>query len=360
MWLRDVPGVLSAAELGHTVDAIARWQLPDGMIPWFPGGHADPWNHTEAAMALAVGGRIDEAVRAFDWLAGRQRPDGAWHRYYVAGGVEEDKFDANCCAYPATGLWCLYTLTGDRRLLDRFWPMIDRALEFVLGLQTERGEVLWARHGDGTPWTFALLTGNASISHSLRCGLRLAAVVGEARPRWESGLRRLLQVIAHHPEAFAPKHRWAMDWYYPVLVGAVQGQDAAQRLTDGWDRFVMADLGVRCVVDQPWVTAAETCECALAHLAAGDTERALALYAWAQGHRHPDSGHYWTGLVHPGRITFPDGEHATYTAAAVVLTADALTGASPAAALFRPEPLTAAAGDEPIDDLELGSGEPAA
>ncbi len=336
MWLRDVDGVVSTAELTRTVDAIAGWQLSSGMIPWYPGGHADAWNHTEAAMALALGGRIDAAVQAFEWLAAQQRPDGAWHRYYLADGVEEDKFDANCCAYPATGLWLLHRCTGDDSLLERFWPMVDRAIEFVLNLQTERGEILWARHADGTPWTFALLTGNSSISHSLRCGLHLAASAGEARPHWEAALARLLQVIRHDPDAFAPKHRWAMDWYYPVLVGALDPASARQRLEDGSERFVMDGLGVRCVRDQPWVTAAETCECALAHLAAGHRARAAELFTWAQGHRL-DDGHYWTGLVHPDRVTFPDRERSTYTAAAVVLVADALNAASPAADLFRPE-----------------------
>ena len=52
-----VAGVLTAAEVAATVDTIAAVQLPTGMIPWFPGGHADPWNHVEAAMALALGGR---------------------------------------------------------------------------------------------------------------------------------------------------------------------------------------------------------------------------------------------------------------------------------------------------------------
>ena len=47
----EIPGVLSADQLSATVDAIAEWQLPTGMSPWFPGGHADPWNHIEAAMA---------------------------------------------------------------------------------------------------------------------------------------------------------------------------------------------------------------------------------------------------------------------------------------------------------------------
>ena len=73
------------------------------MIPWFPGGHADPWNHVEAAMALIVGGRRLEAERAFEWLVARQRADGSWHNYYVGDRVEQDKLDANTIAYVATG-----------------------------------------------------------------------------------------------------------------------------------------------------------------------------------------------------------------------------------------------------------------
>ena len=64
MTLADVPGIVTTRELRQTVDAIAEWQLPSGMIPWFPGGHADPWNHVEAAMALTLGGRHAEAERA--------------------------------------------------------------------------------------------------------------------------------------------------------------------------------------------------------------------------------------------------------------------------------------------------------
>ncbi|CAN5601657.1 hypothetical protein BH18ACT1_BH18ACT1_02980 [soil metagenome] len=56
----SVPGVVSVEDVRTTVDTIAAVQLPSGMVPWFPGGHADPWNHVEAAMALALGGRRAE------------------------------------------------------------------------------------------------------------------------------------------------------------------------------------------------------------------------------------------------------------------------------------------------------------
>ena len=88
-------------------------QLPNGMIPWFPGGHADPWNHVEAAMALVLGGRRAEAERAFEWLIDRQNADGSWCQYYLAEGVEEPRRDPNVGAYVATGTWWHYLVTGD-------------------------------------------------------------------------------------------------------------------------------------------------------------------------------------------------------------------------------------------------------
>jgi hypothetical protein len=314
------------------------------MIPWFPGGHADVWNHVEATMALDVCGRAHEVDRAFDWLVARQRPDGAWHRYELADRIEEDKLDANVCAYPATGVWHHWLCHRDRGFLESMWPTVERAVDFVLDQQTPRGEILWARHADGTPWPFALLTGCSSISLSLRCAIAIAGELGHERPDWELSAARLVRAIVHEPDAFAPKDRWAMDWYYPVLVGALDGLEgdtsASERLARGWDRFVLRGdrapdvLGVRCVADRPWVTAAETCECALAHLRVGEVGRAEELFRAAEGLRDDASGHYWTGRVYPEAVNFPADERSTYTGAAVVLCADALAQSSPAAGLF--------------------------
>ena len=104
-------------------------------------------------MALALGGRILEAERAYDWLVGLQRPDGAWHQYYLADRVEQDKLDANVCAYVATGVWHHWLLTHDQGFAETMWPVVERAIDFVLDLQTARaarscGPVTpTARHG---------------------------------------------------------------------------------------------------------------------------------------------------------------------------------------------------------------------
>jgi hypothetical protein len=300
-------------------------------------------------MALAVGGRVEEAERAYEWLRRTQRPDGSWHAYYLAEGIEDPKFDANVCAYIATGVWHHFLHTGDRGFLHRLWPAVESAIDFVLDLQTARGEILWARHPSGQPWPFALLTGSSSVYFSLRCAIAAAEAVGRERPDWELSAGRLAHVVAHRPDAFAPKHRWAMDWYYPVLCGAVSGDAGREHLAGGRSTFLLDGKGVRCVSDRPWVTAAETSECALAHHAVGATEVAEGLMTSVQRLRGPDGG-YWTGIVYPEEKHFPGGEQSTYSSAAVVLAIDTLFGRSATSGLFRgdglPAPFAGAGGDD--------------
>jgi hypothetical protein len=322
-------------DIARTVDSIAAVQQADGMIPWFAGGHTDPWNHVESAMALDAGGRRPEAEAAYQWLVATQRPDGAWHQYYRAGRVEEATLDANVTAYVATGVWHHFLATGDTGFLETMWPVVEGAMRFVLDLQTPRGEVIWARHADGTRWSFALLTASCSTLASLRAAVEVATALGHERENWAGAADRLHRVIADEPGAFLPKDRWSMDWYYPVLTGAVTGDEARARLAAGYDRFVMDGLGVRCVADKDWVTAAETAECAMAHLTAGVAATATRLLDWA-GHLRHDDGSWFTGMVHPQRHHFPSGERTTYSAAAVTLAATALVGRGPLVPLLVP------------------------
>ena len=328
-----VPGLLTATDLRATAASIIDQQEPNGMILWFPGGHADPWNHIEAAMALDLGGFHTEAERAYQWLIDSQRPDGSWHHYYLADAIEDPKYDANVIAYVAAGAWHHYLLTEDEGFLQTIWPVVEKAIEWVLELQTPRGEILWARHPDGTPWPFALLTGSSSICHSLRCAIAVAEHLGHERPDWELSAAMLTNAIRHIPEAFEAKDRWAMDWYYPVLGGAVLGEPGRERLRSGWDTFIMEGKGTRCVSSNPWTTAAETCECVMAHLAVGEDQKAWDLFRWIQVLRDAD-GAYFTGVVYPEGVHFPGNERSTYTAAAVVLAADALTRTSAASGMF--------------------------
>ena len=316
---------LSSGDVRATVAAIARVQHADGSIPWYTGGQVDPWNHVEAAMALDVGGRHEEASCAYAWLTGVQRPDGAWPAAYRDGQVIDATLDTNLCAYLATGLW-LHLLCGapEAEVREGF-ACVERALAFVLSMQGDDGAVWWACDPAGRPWRRGLVTGSSCVHLSLACAARLAEALGVRHPEWAIARDRLATALRTRPNSFEDKRRWAMDWYYPVLCGVVTGADAHARIESRWDEFVVAERGVRCVSDRPWITAAETCELALALVRSGDRARAAHLLEWAQ-HLRGDDAAYWTGANFTDGCIFPPDEQPSWTAAAVVLAANAVSG----------------------------------
>lgn len=317
-------GPVRRLELEATVATIRALQEPSGRIPWFPGGTGDPWNHAEAAMALSAAGHHEAAERAIDWLVSVQRPDGAFHAAYGPGDeVLDRRLDTNGAAYLAAACLHRFLQTKDASALEARLPSIEAAVGFVLDQQRPGGEICWSDAPVGSPGDLCLLAACSSIHLSLRAAAACAGVLGRRWPEVEEAAARLAGALRDRPAAFADKGEYAMDWYYPVLSGALPGASAWRRLEAGWDRFVRVGRGVLCRADGRWVTAAETAECALACLAVGRREDARRLLAWTATHRLA-SGEYLTGLVYPERSQFPPGERTSYTAAAVVLAADAL------------------------------------
>jgi len=331
------PGLFPEDFLRPTVAFILAHQRPSGEIPWFEGGHADPWDHVESAMGLAIGGEIEAAAKAYGWLRDTQLEDGSWWVSYREGVEDKrERRESNFVAYVATGVWHQYLITEDREFLREMWLTVDRAIGFVLSLQTEHGDIHWAVDTAGQAKRDALVTGCSSIHKSLECAHNIAITLGEARPQWLAAREKLGHALRVRPERFdrtwESKARFSMDWFYPVLAGVLGRDEARARLRHRWDEFVEHGLGCRCVSDEPWVTVAETCELVMALLAAGDHARAVEVYSWLQQWRLPD-GAYWTGYQMVEDLFWPD-EKPTWTAAAILLAADALTLHTPAAELF--------------------------
>ncbi|MGA8255191.1 MAG: prenyltransferase [Nocardioides sp.] len=318
--LPHVRGVLTAGQVAETAASIAAMQEDCGAVPWTPGEHVDIWNHVEAAMALLVGGQVESAERAYAWAASMQRADGSFPMKIVAGQVDDARGETNMSAYLAVGVWHHWLMRHDIEFVTRYWPTVRSALDWVVSLQQPFGGMQWTPVDE-----FSLLTGSSSIYHSLRAGVALADLLGDPQPEWELAGGRLGHAIREHRDLFADKSTYSMDWYYPVLGGAVRGPEALELLAPRWDDFVVPGLGIHCVDTNPWVTGAETCELAMALDAIGDRERALTLLADMQ-HLRGENGAYWTGWVYEGepKNVFWPVEHTTYTAAAVILAADAL------------------------------------
>lgn len=283
-------------------------------------------------MGLVTAGYLAEAGRAYACLRRSQGPDGSWRAAYLDDEVMDRTLDANFCAYVAVGIHHYFLATGDERFLASMWPMVRRAVDRVVAMQRTDGSIAWAEDGGGVLWDGALVTSSSCIHLSLGSALALAAELGESVPEWELARLRLADSLTGGG-TFEDKGGFAMDWYYPVLGGAVERTEATARLKVGWDDFVQSGLGVRCTKDRPWITAGETCELVLACLRVGLTREARDLFDWVHHLRDESDGLYWTGANHPSGDVYPY-EKTTWSAGSVLLAADALRGGPATSIVF--------------------------
>jgi hypothetical protein len=336
------PGrLLSALEIKSTTQWLLSQQKSSGEIPWMKSGKMDPWDHIHAAMGLTTMGHISAAKAAFRFLAGTQQRNGSWPAERVNGEITNATQESNHAAYLATGLWHLHYAHPTPDFLAQMWPTLEAAIDLVVSMQEPSGAISWAISPAGKVWRAPLLAGCSSIHGSLVCAIRIAERLGHERPRWRRAHRRLAAVLRHDIELFShtdlPEKpgRFSMDWYYPVLGGAVRGDAGRQRLLDpAWsESFVEEGVGCRCVKDHPWYTVAETCELVLALNASGLNDRAREILSWMDAQRTAD-GTYWTGMTHPDKIVYPDGEQTTWTASSVLIATDAVRGHSETSDFF--------------------------
>jgi hypothetical protein len=318
-----------------TAAYIQNTQKPSGEIPWSVGGKTDPWDHVECAMGLTVAGCCQAARKAYEWSRSIQNPDGSWWSEYQNGApIEEAHKDANMTGYIAVGAYHYYLATGEIAFLHDLWPSVAKALDFVVSLQGDQGEVFWAKRKDGSISRMALLTGSSAIYKSLSCGIEIAKILEKHQSHWIAAHQKLGIAISQKPHLFdKSKSVFAMDWYYPVLSGAVTDSDATKRIENSWEEFVMEGWGVRCVSDNAWLTMAETSELVVTLAAMGDLLTAETVFEWMQDKKY-DDGAFWTGVTFPERIVYTD-EKTTWTGAAILLAADILFDLSSASGLFR-------------------------
>ncbi len=320
-------------EVERVAEFITAMQKENGEIPWSVGGKTDPWDHIESAMGLSVAGYFQDAERAYRWLVSAQLADGSWWSETQDGVIINSTKETNFAAYIAVGVYHHYLITGNLEFLKEMWPAVSRGIQYAVNMQAPDGEIYWARNKEGVVDKMSLLTGCSSIYMSIKCALAIAGLLGKKKPGWVKASEALRRAIQNRPDLFNMiKSRYSMDWYYPILCGAVSGDEAKNRIDHLWDKFVVPDWGVRCVSDRPWVTMAETSEFVLTLAAIEDNTRARAIFSWLSDKRYPD-GSYWMGVTFPDSVIWPE-EKTSWTAAAVLLAWDALNKATPAADIF--------------------------
>ena len=334
MW-GDLPPALTRAGVLATGKSIARMQERSGAIAW-PDGHVDAGDHVECAMALSACGLRS---RPGGPTGGCARPSAPTARGPVRSRpAATPGGESHHAAYVAVGAWHEYQVTGDERHALAMWPTVRGAVQRALGLRTPRGEVRWERDAAGVPETYALLSGRASIHLSLRCAVALAKLADDPRPELMArpGRHQLGAPGGPAPGGVRgqePGPPWTGTTRCSAEPSAARTRTAGSRRPGvrSWPRV----SGVRCVSDEQWVTAAETCELVIALEACG----------MCVGGRGGVRAERFIPAA-PGRLRLGRAgssptrrrslrERRSWTAAAVVLAADALTGFSGGAGIFR-------------------------
>jgi hypothetical protein len=322
-----------------SLDYILRVQSLDGSISWEQNKKLDPWDHIEAAMGLIVGGKEHEARSAFIWLKENQEEDGSWFAEYKNGMPASLRKESNFTAYIATGLWHNYLITKNKSLLKEMFSTLDSAMKFVISLQTSFGDINWAKEKNEI-LDDSLITGCSSIYKSLDCAISIYKILGyESKDLVESkGLLKacLLQNAERFDRGWKSKDRYSMDWYYPVMCGVIKGNEAKERIQRRWHEFIIQGMGCKCVVEEPWVTIAESSELVVALVAIGEKDKAKELFDWLHQWKDPQDNLYWTGYVYSDQKYWPV-EKPTWTAGAVLLAADSLFEFTSGSKLFLEE-----------------------
>ena len=320
-----------------SVEYILKVQNQDGSIPWEENKKLDPWDHIEAAMGLSVAGKKEEAESAFLWLKENQLSDGSWYSEYLMSSPVTKRKETNFSAYIATGLWHYYLIFEDKNFLKFMLPTITKSVNFVTSMQTEQGDIYWASEEDKEILDDSLITGSSSIYKSLECASAIFNLLGESSLQVDISKKNLKNSILNNPERYdrnwESKSRYSMDWYYPILCGIYDDKKSIKDIETKWSKFIVDDMGCKCVEEEPWVTVAESSELVLALVKIGLREEALKIFNSLHQWRDAQDGLYWTGYVYKDKKFWPV-EKPTWTAGAVLLAADALYEFTPGSELF--------------------------
>ena len=320
-----------------SVEYILKVQNQDGSIPWEENKKLDPWDHIEAAMGLSVAGKKEEAESAFLWLKENQLSDGSWYSEYLMSSPVTKRKETNFSAYIATGLWHYYLIFEDKNFLKFMLPTITKSVNFVTSMQTEQGDIYWASEEDKEILDDSLITGSSSIYKSLECASAIFNLLGESSLQVDISKKNLKNSILNNPERYdrnwESKSRYSMDWYYPILCGIYDDKKSIKDIETKWSKFIVDDMGCKCVEEEPWVTVAESSELVLALVKIGLRKEALKIFNSLHQWRDTQDGLYWTGYVYKDKKFWPV-EKPTWTAGAVLLAADALYEFTPGSELF--------------------------
>ena len=313
-------------------------QYKSGAIPSNEDGTHDPWDHIESIMGLNIYKDIEASKSAFNWLTHHQNSDGSWYaKYYKTDAIEKNK-PTHFSPYIAVAALHFFRIFNDINFLHSIWSSIKLAVNFSVELQQENGTIPWSINNNNQIENDYLLTGCSSILKSIECGIALSKILNETEniEKWKKAHLLLSNAIQDPDGKFdliKDRKRFSMDWYYPILSGCLKQDEKSHYINKIFKDFYLDGIGIKCVIEEPWVTVAETSEFILALMCAGYDDEAKRLL-FDVLNISDEEGIPFMGWQYEQNIFWPE-EKPSWTAAALMLSADCVFDYSDASDLFK-------------------------
>lgn len=313
-------------------------QYKSGAIPSNEDGTHDPWDHIESIMGLNIYKDIEASKSAFNWLTHHQNSDGSWYaKYYKTDAIEKNK-PTHFSPYIAVAALHFFRIFKDINFLQSIWSSIELAVNFSVELQQDNGTIPWSINNNSQIENDYLLTGCSSILKSIECGIALSKILNETKniEKWKKAHLLLSNAIQDPDGKFdliKDRKRFSMDWYYPILSGCLKQDEKSHYINKIFKDFYLDGIGIKCVIEEPWVTVAETSEFILALMCAGYDDEAKRLL-FDVLNISDEEGIPFMGWQYEQNIFWPE-EKPSWTAAALMLGADCVFDYSDASDLFK-------------------------
>ncbi len=312
-------------------------QLKSGAIPSNDDGSHDPWDHIESIMGLNFANEYESSKLAFDWLIKNQNQDGSWFSKYMDDIPIEKNKPTHFAPYISVAALHFYKIFSDKEYLEYLWPSIESAINFSIKLQIQNGTIPWSVDQNKKIEKDFLLTGSSSILKSIECGIAISKIIKSTKnlEDWNHSYELLSKAIKNPSGKFdllKDRKRFSMDWYYPILSGCLNDNQKFFYVDKVFKDFYIKEMGIKCVIEEPWVTVAETCEFIICLVISGRHEDAKKLLKDVIN-ISDINGVPYMGWQYEENIFWPL-ERPSWTSAALIIAADSVMGLSKGKDLF--------------------------
>jgi hypothetical protein len=312
-------------------------QLDSGAIPSNADLSHDPWDHIEAIMGLNFLNDKESSDLAFKWLKDNQNKDGSWYAKYSNNNPIELNKPTHFGPYISVAALHYYKIFSDKDKLLELWETIHHAIDFSIDLQNSNGTIPWSVDKNNQIENDFLLTGSSSILKSLECAIAISKILDlDSNKKWAEAYALLASAV-RNPEGLFDKitdrSRFSMDSYYPIISGALSNSEKEKYIKKIYKDFYVEGIGVKCVVEEPWVTVAETSEFIVSLVISNEIEEAKKILTEVMNISDSNDIPYM-GWQYEENIFWPE-EKPNWTSAALILAADSIFDFSPGSDILK-------------------------